>query len=56
MKKALKRRLGRGQKDLQLYACDSCNCSCRNCGSTPANDSEYAYTAVFNNDKKNQKS
>lgn len=38
MKKTLKKRLSRGQKNLQVYAC-LCNCTgCSGCGSVPLYD------------------
>lgn len=38
MKKTLKKRLGRGQKNLQVYGCP-CDCStCSGCGSVPSYD------------------
>lgn len=49
MKKALKKRQGRGQRNLQLYDCP-CTCSeCGGCGSVPVNDVQNVRTGKSNN-------
>lgn len=49
MKKALKKRQGRGQKNLQLYDC-SCPCSgCSGCGSVPVNDVQNVRESKYSN-------
>lgn len=49
MKKALKKRQGRGQKNLQLYDCP-CPCAgCSGCASTPVNDVQNVSEGKYNN-------
>jgi len=42
MKRTLKKRETRGQKNLQLYACP---CSCSGCASVPSTDHERVYSS-----------
>lgn len=48
MKKTLKKRQGRGQKNLQLFSCDCLCGSCSGCGSAPSTDSQEVRKNHYN--------
>lgn len=55
MKKILKKRLGRGQKNLQLFSCLCVCAACSGCGSVPSTDGENVREYRYYNSSSNGK-